>query len=183
MAADRAPWGVRLILALAVPGLGHFLSRRSGKGLLFFVTILGTYGFGWGISRGEAVSFRRHPLTLAAQIGATGPTTLALLASRGREERKWLDALVRSRAITKEELRRIRDRSGGGSSWVYLRRQIGVPEEALRAAYREASLRAEPRLDIGVLFVMVAGLLNALVAFDAAEGDRRQSRAGPRAGS
>src|SRR4051812_15805195 len=36
-------------LAWLVPGLGHIYQRRTGKGVLFFVCIVGTFFYGWYI--------------------------------------------------------------------------------------------------------------------------------------
>src|SRR5262245_33760565 len=36
-------------LAWLVPGLGHFYQGRTGKGVLFFVCIVGTFFYGWYI--------------------------------------------------------------------------------------------------------------------------------------
>ncbi len=171
MAGSRRVSAVaRFGLALAVPGLGHFASGRWGKGALFLGAILGSFAFGWGVTGGEAVSFRRHPLVLTAQGGAAGPTALALYLSRSRPQQKWIDALLEMRAISPEEADRIPRGVSRSDAWNHLRRKTGVADKFLEAAYWESSRRAEPRMDVGVLYAMIAGLLNLLVAADAAQG-------------
>ena len=43
------------LLGLAMPGAGHLYQRRTGKGLLFMVCILGTYFFGLALGEGKVV--------------------------------------------------------------------------------------------------------------------------------
>lgn len=42
-------------LAWLVPGLGHLYQRRTGKGLLFMITILGTFAYGMYLGGGRVV--------------------------------------------------------------------------------------------------------------------------------
>ena len=42
-------------LAWLVPGLGHLYQRRTGKGLLYMVTILGTFAYGMYLGGGRVV--------------------------------------------------------------------------------------------------------------------------------
>ena len=42
-------------LAWLVPGLGHLYQRRTGKGLLFMITILGTFAYGMYLGDGRVV--------------------------------------------------------------------------------------------------------------------------------
>ena len=42
-------------LAWLVPGLGHIYQGRTGKGVLFFVCILGTFFYGLYIGQGRVV--------------------------------------------------------------------------------------------------------------------------------
>src|SRR6185436_9276658 len=59
----RSP-GVAAMLAWLIPGAGHFYQRRYGKGILFFVCILGTYFFGLTLGDGKVVyaSFRKNDI-------------------------------------------------------------------------------------------------------------------------
>lgn len=42
-------------LAWLLPGLGHLYQRRTGKGLLFMITILGTFAYGMYLGDGRVV--------------------------------------------------------------------------------------------------------------------------------
>ncbi|MGI9456603.1 MAG: DUF6677 family protein, partial [Aeoliella sp.] len=42
-------------LAWLLPGLGHLYQRRTGKGLLFMICILGTFGYGMHLGGGRVV--------------------------------------------------------------------------------------------------------------------------------
>jgi hypothetical protein len=162
----------RLVLGLILPGLGHLASGRRGKGILFLVTILGTYAFGWGITRGECVSTRKHPIALIAQAGAAGPTAAAIAIGGDHDTRRWIRVLVESGDLSADQARVIPSRAGAPEMWHLLQDRLGVPEGRVARARWEATRRAHPRIGIGVLYTMVAGLLNLLVAFDAAEGRR-----------
>ena len=167
------PAGLVLALGLLVPGAGHLATRRRGKAALFFITITGTFAFGWGVTRGECVSVERHPVAFVGQLGAVGPTAAALLAGRGREERLWVEALVARGALSESMAARVPTREGSEAVWTVVRDRLGVPAGEVQAAYWESARRAPARGDIGLLYTMVAGLLNVLVAFDAADGSSR----------
>jgi hypothetical protein len=49
-------------LAWLVPGLGHFYQGRTGKGVLFFVCILGTFFYGLYIGQGRVVYASTEPI-------------------------------------------------------------------------------------------------------------------------
>src|SRR5436853_1873389 len=46
---------VAAVLAWLIPGAGHLYQRRTGKGLLFMICILGTYFFGLALGEGKVV--------------------------------------------------------------------------------------------------------------------------------
>src|SRR2546423_15539434 len=45
---------IAALLAWLWPGAGHLYQRRTGKGLLFMICILGTYFFGLALGEGKA---------------------------------------------------------------------------------------------------------------------------------
>jgi len=49
-------------LAWLVPGLGHIYQGRTGKGVLFFVCILGTFFYGLYIGKGRVVYASTEPI-------------------------------------------------------------------------------------------------------------------------
>jgi TM2 domain-containing membrane protein YozV len=50
----KDPW-LAAFLAWLVPGLGHLYQGRTGKGLLFFICIVGTFFYGLYIGGGKVV--------------------------------------------------------------------------------------------------------------------------------
>jgi hypothetical protein len=50
----KEPW-LAALLAWMIPGLGHLYQGRTGKGLLFFICVLGTFVFGMWIGDGKVV--------------------------------------------------------------------------------------------------------------------------------
>lgn len=61
-----------LILAWLVPGLGHFLLGRRGRGVAFAVLVLGSLGFGAFLGGRMPWVFSGSPLFILATIGAMG---------------------------------------------------------------------------------------------------------------
>ena len=108
-AAHRKPWEERsvvvaLILAILVPGLGHFYQGRTIKGCIYLFGILGL--FIWGVKLGEGVvvynlpengGSRRITLHYAAQLGAGAVAYPALWQGKraAREENHSLRQLDR----------------------------------------------------------------------------------------
>lgn len=75
------------LLAWLVPGAGHLYAGHRVKGLASLVLILGMYVAGLWVSRCEAVSLEGdmgHQYAFIAQVGAGGPTALALAYSHGK---------------------------------------------------------------------------------------------------
>jgi hypothetical protein len=73
---------VALILAWLIPGLGHLYLGRKFKGFVFLILLTLTFIVGWGLSRGQAVSYSDHPYAFFAQIWAGLPTIIVLLKIR-----------------------------------------------------------------------------------------------------
>ncbi len=115
-----------LLFSWLVPGAGHFWLGRHGKGVGFFLVIVGTFYFGFRVSQGHAVSLAEHPVAFVAQaltgLAAIVPVLRDLVAS----------AVARIPAAP-----------------------APVPPDVVAT------------LDLGILFTIVAGLLNLLVCVDA----------------
>jgi TM2 domain-containing membrane protein YozV len=77
--------GVAAFLGWLLPGLGHVVLGRPGKGLSYFVVIGGAYGLGLVLTEGLGVSYARHPVWLAAQAWLAGPTVLAAWLTKDLE--------------------------------------------------------------------------------------------------
>ena len=73
-----------VLVAWAVPGLGHLLLGRRAKAAWFGLLILGTFGAGLVLGEGSSVSSARYPWHMCGQIGAGLAALLAdgLLGSR-----------------------------------------------------------------------------------------------------
>ena len=131
------------VLGWLVPGLGHFYQGRVGKGILFFVCILGLFLFGfrqgdWKIVyfRWDKQEWRWHYL---AQLGA-GAVSLPALAFKP-EWRTWLPASLRDF-------------------------EVQPTDEELDALHREYG----NEIDIATVYTVIAGLLNILAIYDALAG-------------
>ena len=70
---DRS-WVLAVLLAWAVPGLGHWYLGRHGKAAVFFVCVLGLFLAGWAMGQYKIVD-SRDTLPFVAQI-LTGLVTL-----------------------------------------------------------------------------------------------------------
>jgi len=152
--------GLAALLAWLVPGLGHLYQGRTAKGLLFFVTILGTFAFGlWGIGGGKVVyanSYGEQPWRWQyyCQLGVGLPAMPALL-QKGRADRPH-PLLGDFMAPPKMTPQNLVDDSGNMS------RQ---PNELAKW-----TLEMHPRYEIGTVYTVIAGLLNLLVICDAYGG-------------
>lgn len=164
---DEAPLEIELrnpgfaaLLAWLVPGLGHLYQGRTAKGLLFFVTILGTFAFGlWGVGGGKVVyanSFGSQPWRWQyyCQLGVGLPAMPALL-QKGRAGRPHalLGDFMAPPEMTPQNLT---DDSGNLSK---------QPTELAKW-----TLEMHPRYEIGTVYTVIAGLLNLLVICDAYGG-------------
>lgn len=133
-------------LAWLVPGAGHIYQRRYGKGILFFVCILGTFLYGLWLGGGRVVyaswtpQDRRWPYP--CQLGA-GAVTLPAVVQNYR---------VRHSNPPKEPL------------WGGFMKPPTMPE--LDAWQGELATY----FDLGTTYTMVAGLLNVLAIYDALAG-------------
>jgi hypothetical protein len=152
--------GLAALLAWLVPGLGHLYQGRTAKGLLFFVTILGTFAFGlWGVGGGKVVyanSYGQQPWRWQyyCQLGVGLPAMPALL-QKGRAGRphSLLGDFMAPPEMTPQNLV---DDSGNMSK---------QPNELAKW-----TLEMHPRYEIGTVYTVIAGLLNLLVICDAYGG-------------
>jgi hypothetical protein len=153
----RAPIVV-LALAWLVPGLGHALLGQRWRGAVYFVLIAHLFAIGVALTDGHAVDRREHPVAFYAQVPAGGPT-LAKLAWDGRSPSPAALGAARRTALVPYE-------TGDAANDDVQRRGI----ESLVA-----------RLDLGLLYTMIAGLLNFLLAVDAFERAIRRGQEDERA--
>src|SRR5262249_24193246 len=136
----RDPW-LAATLAWLWPGAGHLYQRRTGKGLLFMICILGTYFFGLAVGEGKVVyaSWNQveHRWQYPLHPGVGLPAAPAIVQSfRVRSGQPPLLGGIMVPPRTADEL----------GDWHYM-----------------LSLR----FDMGTLYTMIAGLLNILAIWDA----------------
>ncbi len=128
------------LLAWLIPGLGHIYQRRTAKGVLFMVCILGTFLYGWGLGGGKVVyaawqpEIRRWPYL--CQVWA-GLPALPALAQRTM---------------------------GNPFGETFM----AAPKSAAELAAWQKELSGN--FELGTVFTMIAGLLNLLAIFDAGAG-------------
>ncbi len=131
-------------LAWFLPGAGHIYQGRIGKGLLFFVCILGTFAYGLYLGGGRVVYASWRPddrrLPYLCQIGVGLPALPALVqAQRLRSGKQPLFAGLMAPPRNQDEL----------ADWHF---------------------RLHRYFDLGTVYTMIAGLLNVLAIYDAWAG-------------
>lgn len=179
-------------LSWVIPGLGQLYQGRTFKGVIFLVTLLGTFLAGMWIGGGNVVyaswrpSEKRWAFLGQAGIGAAAiPAVLQSYAVGGSAGQPlanlpWLvPPLARGQAVSE----------------AFARRLVGTDPDVTAEDFRRqpgVGMRYEPRhsggqlslwhrrlgrsFDIGTLYTMLAGLLNLLVIYDAWAGPMRSVR-------
>jgi hypothetical protein len=153
-------------LAWLVPGLGHFYQGRTGKGVLFFVCIVGTFLYGLYIGDGRVVyaSTSNSPRQFlerwqyVCQIGVGLPALPALVQrERARDNKTPLigDKFMRPPANSPQTSQ---DRSDPNQI-------VHHPDELSKWNYELGE-----SFEIGTVFTVIAGLLNILAICDAYGG-------------
>jgi hypothetical protein len=146
-------------LAWLVPGLGHLYQGRTGKAVLFFVCIFGTFTYGaylassatTGYARNVYLSFRANDLRLPylCQVGVGLPTMPALFQANlfyNGKPPKWNDFMAPPKLSSD-------------------------PRDATDPKTLSGLYRYFPRtFELGTVYTMVAGLLNVLAIYDACCG-------------
>lgn len=155
----KEPW-LAALLAWLVPGLGHIYQGRTGKGILFFVCVFGTFVFGLMLGEGKVVYASlpgQEPWRWQyyCQLGVGLPAMPALLQRRLMSEDKeprW-DGFM---APPRPEPQRWKDDSGRVST---------QPNELAKW-----TVAMHPMFEVGTVYTVIAGLLNVLVICDAYAG-------------
>ena len=160
----KDPW-LAAFLAWLVPGLGHIYQGRTGKGLLFFVCIVGTFVYGLYIGGGRVVYASTAPFPSRAfldrwqylcQVGVGLPALPALVQrERARQGKEPLVADIMVPPRVQGDFRS-KDKAGN---------EVLHPDE-LAKWHHDLS----DRFEIGTVFTVIAGLLNLLVICDAYGG-------------
>ena len=129
------------LLAWLIPGAGHYYAGHKLKGIVSAVLILGLFVAGVGISKGECVSLREPDGHKFAFMGQIGAGLPTFLSLAYNHQK--LPGLRPGYVDLLEE-------SGGHTG--------------------EAYASHLPNNDTGLLFTMIAGLLNLLLVHDALSG-------------
>jgi hypothetical protein len=160
-------------LAWLVPGLGHMYQGRTGKGVLFFVCIVGTFFYGMYIGGNRVVYASTAPVfsrqflerwQYICQVGAGLPALPAIVQrERMREDKPPLPILgdvmrpPRSMPLPGDSFDSV-DRSDPAN-------KVQHPDELAKWNYELGDL-----FEIGTVFTVIAGLLNILAIYDAYGG-------------
>jgi hypothetical protein len=138
---------VAALLAWLWPGAGHLYQGRTGKGLLFMICILSTWFFGLALAEGHSVyasnSTLARQLVFGCQLGVGAPAAPALV-----------------QAVY------LRDPNHTTPLWNGFMAPPADHPDQLSEWSKEYGIL----LDMGVLYTMIAGLLNILAIFDAYGG-------------
>jgi hypothetical protein len=161
-------------LAWLIPGLGHIYQGRTGKGVLFFVCIVGTFFYGWYIG-GERVvyastanvfsmRFLQDRWQYVCQVGVGLPALPALVQRQPvRENKKPLfgDNFMRPPYDAPPQ---------GAAQFTSVdetdhSHTVIHPDELAKWNYDFGDY-----FEIGTVFTVIAGLLNILAIYDAYGG-------------
>lgn len=163
-------------LAWLVPGLGHIYQGRTGKGVLFFVCIVGTFLYGLYIGDGRVVyastanMFSRQFLTerwqYVCQIGVGLPALPALVQrARVRNENTPLFGSSLGNKFMRPPYKNRPEGGFHSEDQTDRRRIVHHPDELAQWNYELGEF-----FEIGTVFTVIAGLLNILAIFDAYGG-------------
>jgi hypothetical protein len=150
-------------LAWLVPGLGHLYQGRTGKGILFFVCIVGTFLYGLYLGDGRVV-YASTPILARwqyfCQVGVGLPALPAIVQKNRTDNNKSPlfgenDNFERPPRMTGDPPQS-RDLSGN---------QVLHPDELAKWNHDYNDM-----FEMGTVYTVIAGLLNILVIFDAYGG-------------
>lgn len=155
----KEPW-IAALLAWLMPGMGHVYQGRTGKGILFFVCVFGTFVFGMLLGEGKVVYASlpgQEPWRWQyyCQLGVGLPAMPALVQRRLRSQDRQplFDGFMAPPLDTPQPWK---DDSGHASK---------QPNELAMW-----TVAMHPRFEIGTVYTVIAGLLNVLVICDAYAG-------------
>jgi hypothetical protein len=161
-------------LAWLLPGLGHIYQGRTGKGVLFFVCIVGTFVYGLTIGQGRVVYastadvFSKEFLErwqYICQVGVGLPALPALVQRERINDGKR--ALVHDnfmRPPYNDPPEHMKD-GFWSPDQTDRNRTVQHPDELSKWNYDLGDL-----FELGTVFTVIAGLLNILAIYDAYGG-------------
>lgn len=160
-------------LAWLIPGAGHIYQGRTGKGLLFFVCILGTFFYGLYIGSGRVVYASTAPIAsrqfldrwqYICQVGVGLPAMPALVQrARVRSQREPLFGGF---------MRPPYDFAPPNDPRAFDTPDLSDPARTVKNSDELAKWNYEygEYFEIGTVFTVIAGLLNVLAIYDAYGG-------------
>jgi hypothetical protein len=164
-------------LAWLVPGLGHFYQGRTGKGVLFFVCILGTFYYGLYIGQGRVVYASTEPVLSRNFLNERWQYVCQLGVGLSA-----MPAIVqRFRVVNRDP-----PLFGAGLDNRFMRPPYKIPPEGTRFQSIDPTDKTNiiehpdelaqwnyelgEYFEIGTVYTVIAGLLNILAIFDAYGG-------------
>jgi TM2 domain-containing membrane protein YozV len=162
---------VAAFLAWLLPGLGHIYQGRNGKGILYFVCIVGTFVFGLYIGEGRVVYASTNNIfslqfldpsvggrwQYICQLGAGLPALPALV-----QRYRSLDGKP---PLINDYFMRPPQMIGGVFTSGMAPNQVRHPHELAKWYYDLGDM-----FEMGTVFTVIAGLLNVLAIYDAHGG-------------
>ena len=147
-------------MALILPGLGHIYQGRTGKGLLFFICIFGTFVYGLYLGGGKVVyaSIPGEPQyrwQYWCQLGvglAAAPALVQRHRVLGHQRPLWSGLMAPPRlepTDTVDDSNHVTTQPNELAKWIVDR---------------------HPKFELGTVYTVIAGLLNILVVCDAYAG-------------
>ncbi len=149
-----------IILAWAVPGLGHFLVGEKGRGLLFATVIHGLFALGMIIGGIRAINPWDQPIWTYTQYLAGWPMLVA-----GRVEKDWMPQGPDQHGTKFDQLLDEYEKerpTPSDDSQIQARQAY-----AAKMFAKYPLLTYHPKVqDVGSVYCGIAGMLNLLVMFD-----------------
>ncbi|MEX0613346.1 MAG: DUF6677 family protein [Pirellulales bacterium] len=162
-------------LAWLIPGLGHVYQGRTGKGVLFFACIVGTFLYGLYIGDGRVVYastadvFSRQFLErwqYVCQVGVGTPALPALVQrARERDGKKPLQPPLIGDKFMRPPSKNPPPEGFQSTDLSDRSRRVHHPDELAKWNYDLGEY-----FEIGTVFTVIAGLLNILAIYDAYGG-------------
>jgi len=155
----KNPWLAGL-LAWCMPGLGHLYQGRTGKGLLFFICVMGTFVYGMYLGNGKVVYAavpweQQYRWQYFCQLGV-GLSSTPMLIQRHRLQNNMEPLFGGFMAPPRNRPTPWTDYSGNKTE---------QPNELAMW-----TVDNHPYFEIGTVYTIIAGLLNLLVICDAIAG-------------
>jgi hypothetical protein len=135
-----------LVLAWAVPGLGHILLGQRARGLIFALTVHGLFAAGMLIGGVKAINPPDQPIWSYTQALTGWPMLVANRVEKA--SRRETDRLLREYDDARRD---VADRQAFARGY--------FPQHALITYHPKVQ-------DIGAVYCGIAGMLNLLVVFD-----------------